>query len=170
MQKITDICQGDLFTFKAGDNKYKMLLCTSTYKVRSPQYYTFAALTYNSLDKPTIADILDSSFLGIGNRKSDYFKYSDKELNKMWGNHPEIKPYFLGSYGLLIWRKDFMKFRDNFELIGNLKTVNNLDKNGNGSMNVSDWDYLDKFFTDNFVSILNNRGQKAFKLKAILIE
>jgi len=25
-----------------------------------------------------------SEFLGIGNTKNDYFKYSDKELNKMW--------------------------------------------------------------------------------------
>ena len=50
MQKITDIKQGDLLTFRATDNKFKVLLCTSTYKDRSPYYYTFAALTYDSLD------------------------------------------------------------------------------------------------------------------------
>ncbi len=37
MAKITDINRGDLLTFKAADNKYKMLLCTSTRKDRSPQ-------------------------------------------------------------------------------------------------------------------------------------
>ena len=85
------------------------------------------------------------NFLGIGNIANDYFKYPDKQLNKMWTIHPEIKPYFLGSYGVLIWRKDFIKFRDNFELIGNLKIVDNLDKNGNGSMNASDWTFLNQF-------------------------
>ncbi|GAB2842969.1 hypothetical protein [Ferruginibacter profundus] len=170
MQKITDIHQGDLLTFKATDDKYKVLLCTSTYKDKSPQNFTFAALTYDSLDKPTITDILDSEFLGIGNTKNDYFKYSDKELSKMWTIHPETKPYFLGSYGLVIWRKDFMKFRDNFECVDKLSIVDNLDKNGNGSMNASDWNYLNSFFSDNFISVLNSRGQKPFKLKSILVD
>ena len=157
-------------TFKATDNKYKVLLCTSTYKDKSPQNFTFAALTYDSFDKPTITNILDSEFLGIGNTKNDYFKYSDKELNKMWTMHPETKPYFLGSYGFTIWRKDFMKFRDNCDVLGNLKIVDNLDKNGNGSMNASDWTFLNKFFSDNYILVLSNRGQKPFKLKSILVD
>lgn len=170
MQKIKDINQGDLLTFKTTDNKFKVLLCTSTYKVKSPQNFTFAALTYDSFDKPTIVDILDSEFLGIGNTKNDYFKYSDKELNKMWTIHPETKPYFLGSYGLIIWRKDFMKFRDNFEVLGNLKIVDNLDKNGNGSMNASGWSFLNQFFSNTYIATLINRGQKPFKLESILID
>jgi len=170
MQKIRYINQGDLLTFRATDNKYKVLLCTSTYKDKSPQNFTFAALTYNSLEKPIITNILDSEFLGIGNTKNDYFKYSDKELNKMWANHPETEPYFLGSYGLIIWRKDFMKFRDNFEVIGNLKIVDNLDKNGNGGMNASGWTFLNQFFSDNYILVLSNRGQKPFRLKSILVD
>jgi hypothetical protein len=170
MQKITDIHQGDLLTFRAVDNKYKVLLCTSTYKVRSPQYFTFAALTYDSSDKPTITNIIDCDFLGIGNTKNDYFKYSDIELTKMWTIHPETKPYYLGSYGLTIWRKDFMKFRDNFEVIGNLKIVDNLDKNGNSSMNASGWIFLNQFFSGNYNLVLSNRGQKPFKLKSILVD
>ncbi len=170
MQKIKDINQGDLLTFKATDNKYKVLLCTSTYKDKSPQNFTFAALTYDSLNKPTISNLLDTEFLGIGNTKNDHFKYSEIELNKMWAIHPETKPYFLGSYGLIIWRKDFMKFRDNFEVIGNLNIVNNLDKNGNGGMNASGWTFLNQFFSDNYISVLSNRGQKPFKLKSVLID
>ncbi|MFT3679368.1 MAG: hypothetical protein QM791_03795 [Ferruginibacter sp.] len=169
MQKITDINQGDLLTFKATDNKYKALLCTSTYKDKSPQNFTFAALTYDSLNKPTVSNILDTEFFGIGNTNNDYFKYSEIELDKMWTIHPETKPYILGSYGLIIWRKDFMKFRDNFEVIGNLKIVNNLDKNGNGSMNASGWTSLNQFFSDNYVSVLSSRGQRPFKLKSVLI-
>ncbi len=170
MAKIKGINQGDLLTFRTNDNKYKVLLCTSTKKDKSPQNFTFAALTYNDLDKPTITDILNSEFLGIGNTKNEYFNYSDKELNKMWSIHPEIKPYFLASYGFVIWRKDFMKFRDNFECLENLRIVDNLDKIGNGSMNASDWNYLISFFSDNFISVLKNRGQKLFKLKSIIID
>lgn len=169
MQKIKEIRQGDLLAFKASDNKYKVLLCTNIYKSKSPHYFTFAVLTYNSFAKPAIADILDNKFFGTGNTRNDNFTYSDKELDTMWTIHPEIKPYFLGSYNLTIWRKDFVKFHDNFELIGNLEIVSNLDKNGNGGMNASDWTYLNKFFSDNYSSILNNRGQKQFKVRSILI-
>ncbi len=46
MLKITDINQGSLLTFKATDNKFKVLFCTSTPKDKSLQYIIFAALTY----------------------------------------------------------------------------------------------------------------------------
>jgi len=88
----------------------------------------------------------------------------------MWSIHPEIEPYFLGSYSLIIWRKDFMKFRHNFEAIGNLKIVDNLDKIGRSGMNASGWNTLNQFFVDNYNLILKDRGQKAFKLKSILID
>lgn len=160
MTKISNINQGDLLTFKANDGKYKALLCTSTDKEKSPYSFTFSALTYDNIEKPTPETILNSDFWGIGNRKDDYFKYSDMELNQMWSIHPETRPYVLGFYRLTIWRKDFMKFRDNFELIGNLKIVDNLDKNGNGGMNASDWNYIKDFFATKIYSALADRGQK----------
>ena len=80
MKKIADINQGDLLTFKATDDKYKVLLCTSTNKEKSPQNFSFAALTYDNEDKPTVEDILHSDFWGIGNTKNDYFKYSELKL------------------------------------------------------------------------------------------
>lgn len=168
MKKIIDINQGDLLTFKSTDERYKVLLCTSTFKDKSPHNFSFAALTYNNENKPTVEDILHSDFWGIGNTKNAYFKYSDIELNKMWSIHPETKPYILGSFGLIIWWKDFMKFKDNFEIIGNLKIVDNLDKNGNGGMNASDWNFIKDFFTNKINSVLLDRGQKTFKIKAII--
>lgn len=110
MQKLKDINQGDIITFIANDTNYKALICTSTYKDKSPQNFNFAALNYERPVLPTLDDILKCNFFGIGNTKNDYFKYSEKELNNMWSIHPDIKPYFLGSYGFTIWRKDFMKF------------------------------------------------------------
>ncbi len=168
MAKITDINRGDLLTFKAADNKYKMLLCTSTRKDRSPQWFTFAALTYDSFEKPTTSNINNIEFFGIGNRKCEYFKYSDNELDKMWSIHPETRPYFLGSYGFLIFRKDFMKFRDNFEIIGTLNVIDHLDKNGNGSMNISNWELIKDFFANRINSVMPDRGQKTFKVGAII--
>lgn len=168
MKKITDINQGDLLTFNANDENYKVILCTSTYKEKSPQNFTFAALTYNDKEKPTIENILSSDFWGIGNTKNDYFKYSDNELNQMWSIHLDVKPYYLGSYGLVILRKDFLKFRDNFEFISNLKIVENLDKNGNGSMNASDWEFIKDFFANKINLVMPDRGQKTFKIKAII--
>lgn len=168
MSKIKDISQGDVLTFIADDGKYKAIICTSVYKEKSPQNFTFAATTVDQTNSPTINEVINHDFYGIGNIKADYFKYSEEEVNNMWNQHPEIEPYHLGTYGLIIWRKDFMKFRDSFSLIGNLNLVDNLDKNGNGSMNSSDWTFLKDFFNQKFKSVLVERGQKQFNVKAII--
>jgi len=165
---IKEIIQGDLLTFKASDGKHKAMICTSIYKVKSPQYFTFAALNYNKDCKPTINEIIESDFYGICNTQNEYFGYSDKELEKIWLIHSEIKPCFLGSYGLIIWRKDFMSFHSSFEWIGNLNIIDNLDKNGNGSMNSNPMNVLDDLFINLDSVLIDKRNQKRFKIKAIL--
>lgn len=168
MQKIKCINKGDVLTFKASDNKYKLMICTSYYKDRSPFRFNVAALNYSSDKMPVLNDVLDCEFYGIGNRMSEYFKYSQKELDKMWTIHPDVKPYSLGSYGLLICRKDFMTFRDNFELICNLDIVDNLDKNGNGGMNTSALHALDDLFVNKLTVLEKDRGQRKFKIEAVV--
>ena len=167
MDIVKDIRQGDVLAFISGDGKYKALLCTSTVE-ESPMNFTFAALSVDQSDLPTLSDIRNSQFYGIGNRKDDFFKYSKDELDNMWKIHPEVKPYYLGSYGLTVWRKDFVKFSDNFKLVGKVDVVNNLDKHGNGGMNASDWDFLRDFFNGKFKQFLQDRGQKLFELKAVV--
>jgi hypothetical protein len=61
-----------------------------------------------------------------------------------------------------------MKFRDNFEFVGNVTIVDHLDKNGSGGMNASDWNLLRDFFNEKFKTVLPDRGQAAFKVKAVL--
>ena len=168
MKKIKDINKGDVLAFKASDNQYKIIICTSVFKDKSPQNFTFAATVIDQLELPSISEILNNNFFGIGNRKNDHFQYSNDEVQTMWNIHPEIKPYHLGSYGFLIWRKDFVKFSHNFELIGNIAIVDNLDLNGNGSVNASDWEFLKTFFNKNLQEVLKSRGQQLFKVKAIV--
>ncbi|RJE73083.1 GIY-YIG nuclease family protein [Reichenbachiella sp. MSK19-1] len=167
-KKITQLNQGDFLTFKASDNHFKLFFCTSVFKQASPHNFTFAATNYSDTNKPTTESIIHTKFYGIGNRRDEYFKYPSDQLENMWSVHPEIKPNFLGSYGLTIWRKEFMSFRDNFELIGNLNIVTNLDKNGNGSMNASDKEVLNDLFVGNINELMEQRGQQLFETKAIL--
>ena len=167
--QLKDINQGDVITFQGVNNKYKVILCTNAYKVKSPHVYSFAALTIDKYEKPTIEDVRASEFFGVGKSAIASFKYSEDELEKMWTFHPGIKPYFLGSYTLFIWRKDFMRFRDNVELIGNLDIVDNLDKHGSAGFNASDWTALRDFFTDAYRDKLEERRQNStFKVEAII--
>jgi len=126
------------------------------------------ALNVESIEKLTISSILENDFFGIGNRVSSYFKYSEQELNKMWAIHPEIKPYSLGTYSHIKWQKDFMKFIENFEFIGSLEIVDNLDKNGDGFINVSSWEFLKNYFNEKFKTLLDQNGQKRYKVQAIV--
>ena len=167
-KKITQLNQGDFLTFKASDNNFILLFCTGVFTAASPHYFTLAVTNYSHTDKPTTESIINTKFYGIGNRRDEYFKYPNDQLEDMWSVHPEIKPNFLGSYGLTIWRKEFMSFRDNFELIGNLVIITNLDKNGNGSMNASDMDVLNNLFVGNINELMERRGQQLFQTKAIL--
>ena len=166
--KVKEVNRGDVIAFKANDQRYKALLCTSIFKETSPQHSTFAVLSINQEELPNLTEIQESWFYGIGNRKDNTFGYSENELVTMWSIHPEIKPYFLGSYGLIVWRKDFIKFRENLEFVGQLNIVENLDKNGNGSVNTSDWDFLKDFLDEKYKRILAERGQKLFKTSAII--
>ncbi|WP_286896771.1 hypothetical protein [Sphingobacterium sp. UBA6317] len=61
-----------------------------------------------------------------------------------------------------------MKFRDNFEIIGTLNVIDHLDKNGNGSMNISNWELIKDFFANRINSVMPDRGQKTFKVGAII--
>lgn len=166
--EIKNISKGDILIFKSTDEKYKSIFCTSTNKERSPHFFTFAGTDINQVEKPTIENIIDCNFYGIGNRKAENFGYNENEMNQMWNLHPEINPYHLGSFGFLIWRKDLLKFRDNLELIGNIEIIDNLDMNGNSSMNSSNWESLNNFFTKNLEKIMKQRGQNKYQVKAIL--
>ena len=168
MATIKEINKGDVLTFKGLDNQYKAILCSSCYKKKSLHNFTFAALTFDNKVKPSLKDIYEAGFYGIGNIKDDHFQYSSSERERIWTIHPEVKPYSLGSYGLLIWRKDFMKFRDNVELVGNVNIIDNLDKNGRGGLNASDWSFLTDFFTHKYKRVLEERGQKIFKVQSII--
>lgn len=166
--KITTILKGDILTFKGKDEKYKIIICTSTYKKRSPFHYNFAGTDLSQNEKPTIKKVIESNFFGIGNRKNNYLPFKDEEIKQMWNLHPEIIPYHLGSYGFLILRKDLLKFRDNLEIIGNVEIIDNLEMNGNGSMDSSSWEILNNIFTNNFEELMKQRGQKKYQVKAIL--
>ncbi len=171
MTAIKEVNKGDVLVFKTADNRYKAILCTCIYKEKSPHNFTFAALSIDNHEKPSIDDIRSANFYGIGNIKDTYSQYSTSEREKIWATHPEIKPYSLGSYSLIIWRKDFMKFSENIERIGNLNIVDNLDKNGKSGINASDWNVLVDFFTDNnHKKKLEERDQKPFKIQAIIRE
>ncbi|CAM3732422.1 hypothetical protein [Flavobacterium chungbukense] len=169
MTKIKDINQGDLLTFVNANNNYNIILCTNTNKTISPHNYTFCLLDYNDIQKPTIEQILSLNFFGVGNMtKTNHYNYSEEDLKNMWECHPEIKPCLLGTYSLIIWRKDFMTFRDNLEFISNLDILPNLNKNGNGAVNASSWGFLKEFFNDKIITIMNERNQEKFKLKAMI--
>ena len=167
-QVIKDLNQGDFLTFIASDGKYKVIFCTSTYRKKSPQYFFLGATSLSMDTKPTIQDIVNSEFFGIAKKKEGAFKYSESELEKMWALHPEIKPCFLGTYGILIQRKELKVFRENFEFVANLSIVSNIDKNGDGSFYPGNKTFMNNFFTNNLKNIMEQRGQKQYKLKAIL--
>ena len=166
MNKIKDINIGDFLSFEASDGFYRVLFCSSVQKSRSPYFFNFSVTTINSESKPTIKDIRDSQYYGKGNRNGH--KFEKNELEKMWEFHPEIKPNYLGTYELLITRKDFMSFRDKFELITSLPILENLNQNGSGGMNASDLNVLDDLFVNRIESFMKNQNQEKYLTEAIL--
>ncbi|WP_299436860.1 hypothetical protein [uncultured Aquimarina sp.] len=166
MNKLKDINFGDFLSFKASDGFYRVLFCSSVQKSRSPYYFNFSATTIKAKEKPTINDIRNSKYYGKGNRNG--YKFENNELEKIWDLHPEIKPNYLGTYELLITRKNFMSFRDKFELISNLPILKNLNKNGNGGMNASELNILDNFFVNRIEKFMTEQNQEEYLTEAIL--
>ena len=152
--------------FKASDGFYRVLFCSSVQKSRSPYFFNFSVTTIKTVEKPTINDIRNSQYYGKGNRNDHRFE--EIELEKIWGFHPEIKPYYLGTYELLISRKDFMSFGDNFELIANLPILENLILNGSGGMNAGDLHVLDNLLVSTIESFMKDQNQQKYSTEAIL--
>lgn len=169
--KIPNIELGDFLSFRASDKNYKVIFCIGVYKERSPFFFEFAATTINTKNKPSKEEIYQSGFFGIVNRKSLYFKTEQNINSGMWkDHHPEIEPFFVGTYGLLISRKELMRSREDFEFIVNLPIIENLQKAGNGGMNVNGLEYLDKLFVTNINEFMAERRQKAIVISSILLE
>lgn len=169
--KIPNIEVGDFFSFKASDENHRVIFCIGVYKERSPFFFTFAATTIRTKNKPSKEEIYQSGFYGIVNRKSLYFKTEQNINSGMWkDHHPEIKPFFVGTYGLLISRKELMRSREDFEFIVNLPIIENLQQAGNGSMNANGMESLDKLFVTNIDELMAKRRQKAVVISSILLK
>jgi hypothetical protein len=165
---ISTVNNGDVLTFKASDGKYKVIVCASVYKARSPHHFVFIGTDISQIVQPTLEDVLQSHFFGVANSKDDYLKYEPNELTQIWTFYPEIYPYHLGFYGFLIVRKDFMTFRDKFQLIGRLNTFDKVSINLNSAVNASNWGFLNNLFTENLEDKMKQQSQGKFKIKAIL--
>ncbi|MFD0752288.1 hypothetical protein ACFQZS_19190 [Mucilaginibacter calamicampi] len=63
--------------------------------------------------------------------------------------------------------KDFKGFKNNLEIIGNIKIVANLDNNGNGSVNAGSWEYLNGISAESKEKIVY-RGQTVYHIKAVI--
>lgn len=169
--KINNIEVGDFLSFKASDGNYRVIFCVSVFKEKEPFYFDFAATTINEKNRPTKEQILESGFFGIVNRKKLYFITEQNADSKMWkDHHPEIDPFLVGVYVLTIWLKDFMGFQENFELIENIPIIKNLHLKGNGSMNASSLESLNKLFLSNIDEVMAERRQKAIVISSILLE
>jgi len=166
--KIKNIQRGDILAFKGKDGKYRVIFCTSTYKIRSPHLYHFGATDIVTKNKPSLKETIECNFYGIGLKWNESSLFNINELKRMWEFHPEIEPYGLGTYDFLIGRKEFMTFRDKFEFIGNIEIIGHLDKNGNSGVNAGSWDVLNEIFINDFDEVMAYRGQKKFKFKAII--
>ena len=168
MVKINNISIGDFLTFKASDGLYRVIFCSNIFKERSPHFFDFGATSISKYEKPTISDVINAEFYGKGNRNS--FRFKEKELDKMWKIHPEIKPYYLGIFMLLITRKGLVSFRERLEFICNLPILENLEQNGTGGTNVSTIESLNGFFIEDTEDFMDKQSQCKYKIEAIIKE
>ncbi|GAA4178204.1 hypothetical protein GCM10022218_28390 [Sphingobacterium ginsenosidimutans] len=53
-------------------------------------------------------------------------------------------------------------------LCGETDITDHLDKNGNGSMNISNWELIKDFFANRINCVMQDRRQKTSKIAAII--
>ncbi len=167
--KDKNIQVGDFFSFKTLDGTYRVLFCVDTQVKKSPFYYTFATTTINSTYRPTKNDIMECGFYGIVNRKKFYFKTLKNAESIMWkDDFPELNPFIVGVFHLTIYRKDLLKFQEDFEFIENLPIRKNLHLTGNSCMSANSQESLNKLFLSDIDKFMSIQGQKSIVLTCIL--
>lgn len=63
MKKFNKISIGDVLAFNLNNGFYRVFICTKREIERSPHFYIFACLNYNSKRIPTIDEVLECDFL-----------------------------------------------------------------------------------------------------------
>ena len=167
--KDINIQVGDFFSFKTADETYRVIFCIESQIKKSPFYYLFAATTINTTYRPTTQDVKECGFYGIVNRKKFYLKTNKNAESIMWkDDFPELNPFIVGAFHLIISRKDFLKFEGDFEFIENLPIRENLHMTGNSGMNASSQESLNKLFLSDIDNYMGIQGQKSIVLTCIL--
>jgi len=123
----------DLLAFKLKDGKYRVVICSSIDQYRGQCNYMFVPTTYNSMEKPTVNDLIDKEILGtrIG---SGYDQQTTKEkqpgIERIWNLDGGNCNYFIGIVKYAVDHKDLVNFKEKFEKIGSLKIVEGLKQTG----------------------------------------
>lgn len=161
---------GSVFVFRNTDGRYKAWVCISHRKEAKPSYCYFMALTLDSEVIPSLEELQECSFWGTGHMRHPVLPWSDSWLEQVWRLHPDVKPCHVGAYGLMVSRKDWKVMEAAFQFIGQLSIFPDLELHGNGSMLIRSFDFVQQFFNGTESKVFLDRGQRPFKLAAVVSE
>lgn len=123
----------DLLIFKLNDNFYRAVICNSIHQYRGECSYMLTQTTYKSLAKPTVEDLYKYDIAGItvgAGYDRETITVMQPEVDKLWNLYSYIGEFFLGIENIGIGHKDFLNFKNKFEVIGKLKIKKGFKRSG----------------------------------------
>ena len=139
----------DVLTFQLSNKNYYAIVCAKITQHRGQCTYDLVATTYKGESKPTLEDL---KVCFIAGRKIGSFFDSDTTLS-MQPNVDEIWHYtgqdnfFFGLSYHLVTHRDFISFKDKFEVAGKLKVKDSFKRDG-GYGYESSFDRFESIFSD----------------------
>ncbi len=142
--------QDDLLTFKLKDNYYRAVVCATIFQYRGECNYMLIPTTYKNKEKPTPQSIINYDISGITIGSG----YDKKEMlirqpgiEQLWPLFPHLGEFFFGLVQFGVDHKDFIHFKEKFEVVGTLKIKLGFKESGSRG-GVGDFGRFEAIFSD----------------------
>lgn len=139
----------DVLTFQLSDQSYRAVICAKVTQQRGRCTYDLVATTYMGISKPTLEDLYTCFIAGceIGSGyDQDTTLQMQPDLDQVW-KYAGRSNFFFGLSYRLVTHKDFIAFKNKFEVVGKLKIKESLKKDGSYGYE-SSFDRFEDIFKD----------------------
>lgn len=157
----------DVLAFQLSDQSYRAVICAKVTQQRGRCTYDLVATTYMGKSKPTLEDLHTCFIAGceIGSGyDQDTTRQMQPDLDQVW-KYAGRNNFFFGLSYRLVTHKDFIGFKNKFEVVGKLKIKESLKKDGSYGYE-SSFDRFEDIFKD-LDSHMKNFGIKKYPVTVL---
>lgn len=141
----------DILSFQLKDHRYKSVICIQVDQYRGNCDYVLVPTTYDSLDEPTISELVNFEVLGKQISASGFDPLGAMQeqpgIERIWKHLGSKGVFFFGVDHILVSHTHMAKIKKNFKVVGKLRITDPLKRVGTFGYQITFADF-ENIFSD----------------------